>query len=262
VTEYKLRFVYTGGDAEDNRLDLYDGAVSLQGIARSLAITTHAFINGEVRTRADIAHGASLYLYPSRRGSFVLEAAVWMTAAVASGVFYDFIRYTYKEAVGALDDSDEPGGALEKRIEPTLGELPAVLESSLTSVHRPITQDPKIRIAVTRPRGEELIVFDAQTANALLPVATKLLDPILGHVTRYNTISRWGRFYDYSEKRVISFFLEANISDRERSLITWSLHQANVNGDGTLYMFATADVTPTGKVKRYTVSKVSDRPLP
>jgi hypothetical protein len=262
VAEYRFKFTYSGGVADKNRLDLYDGSVSLEGIARALTITTHAFINGEVRTRGDAANGASFYMNPSRPGSFVFEVVVWMAGAASSGLFYDFVSHSFKEAVGWSDESTRPRRALSERIEPTMGELPAVLESPLKDVHRPIMRNPEMTLRVGRPRGEELITFDTYTGNALQPSIVNLSDPVVGHVTRYNTISRWGRFFDRSSRRVVSFFLEAGVSERERSLITWSLHEANLNRDGSLYLYATAVTTSSGIIKRYNVSSVSDRPLP
>jgi len=262
LTEYRFKFIYSGGDAENNRLDLYDGAVSLQGIARSLAITTHAFISGEVRTHGESAPGASFFLNPPRRGSFILEATVWITETVAAGLFYDFVSYTFKEAVGLENGADDQRRSLRERIEPTIVELSEVLENPLSSVHRPIQQNTDMTLMVARPRGQELVTFDAETGKALLPTVEQLSDPVVGNVTRYNTISRWGRFFDRSEGRVISFFLEARVTEHERSLITWSLHEANLNREGTLYLNATAIVTPSRVIKRYNVTGVLDRPSP
>lgn len=262
MTECRIKFIYSGGEADNNRLNLYDGAISLEGIARTLAITTHAFISGEIRTRGDGAHGASFYLNPSSRGSFILEATVWMAGAVTSGLFYDFISHSFKEAVGLQDGTEDQKRSLRERIEPTMGELPAVLENPLNAVHRPIQQNPGMVLKVARPRGEELITFNSVTSSALQPTIENLSDPVVGHVTRYNTISRWGRFFDRSEGRVISFFLEASVTEKERSLITWSLHEANTKGDGTLYLYASAITTPSRVIKRYNVTRVADRPLP
>lgn len=47
----ELECIYKGGPADDGRLGLYDGASSLEGLSRAIAITTHAFINGKVSSR-------------------------------------------------------------------------------------------------------------------------------------------------------------------------------------------------------------------
>jgi hypothetical protein len=60
MAELRLKFRYEHGTADSNRLQLYDGSTSISGLARALTIATHAFVNGEVRTRGDLAHGAKL----------------------------------------------------------------------------------------------------------------------------------------------------------------------------------------------------------
>jgi hypothetical protein len=144
----KLKCIYKGGPADERRLDLYDGAVSLEGLSRAIAITTHAFINGEIRTHGEAARGAKFYLLPARPGSFVIDIAIWMAGAYASGLFYDFVRHTFREVVGtAQDDADLQNGLL-RRIEPTIGELPAVLEGPLRQIHRPIREHPHMTLTI------------------------------------------------------------------------------------------------------------------
>lgn len=262
MPEFRLKFRYENGTADTGQLDLYDGAVSLEGIARAITIATHALVNGEIRTRADSAHGAKFYIRAPQRGSFVYEAVIFVTGAVTSGVFYDFIKYALKEAVGKLDEvADQPRPGVQSRLEPTIGELPATLESALIAVHRPIRQDPTMTLDVTKPRGEVLVSFNEETAIYLEPRTAHIPDPVVGNVTRYNTLSRWGKLYDRSERRIISFFLEKDVTERERSLITWSLHENNLNREGTLYLKVEATVSANDRVKRYTVSAVSEHPF-
>jgi len=262
MPQLRVKFVYERGSASDNRLDLYDGAKSLEGIARTLTITTHALLNGEVRTRADSAHGAELYIQAPRSGSFIYEATIFIGGAITSGIFYDFLKYTLNEAIGRIEDGPiRP--ALQDRIEPTIGELPAVLESALLDVHRPLMQSPEMRLSVTRPRGEVLAVFDRETGLNLLPHNETLSDPILGNVTRYNTLSRWGKLYDKAEGRVISFHLSEDLTVQERSLITWSLHESNLRQDHWLYFKVVALKTASqNRTKRYFITRVSQTPLP
>lgn len=262
MPDFRLKFRYENGSAADGQLDLYDGAVSLEGIARAITITTHALLNGEVRTRADAAHGAEFHLRAPQRGSFVYEAAIFVAGACSSGLFYDFVKYAFREAVGKFDElTDPPRPSLQDRIAPTMGELPAVLESALIDVHRPIRQQPEMTLSVTKPRGEVLVEFDSQTGLYLQPRTVAMPDAVVGTVTRYNTVSKWGKIYDRSEGRIISFFLSPDLTQRERSLITWSLHESNLHREGTLYLRATAVVSPSDRVKRYNVSRVSETPF-
>lgn len=62
MQELKLKFRYDHGIAATGRLELYDAAIALKGIARVSSIITHAYINGEIRTHGDAADGAKFYI--------------------------------------------------------------------------------------------------------------------------------------------------------------------------------------------------------
>lgn len=257
MPELKLKFRYDHGIADTGRLELYDAAIALKGIARVSSIITHAYINGEIRNHGDAAEGAKFYIDTPKRGSFLYEATIWTAAAIASGVFYDFIKYGFNEAVANAYIEDDYK-SLNDRVEPTIGELPVALESALVDVHRPIRSDNDVVLTVTRPRGEVLAVFNAQTATYLLPTTIPAPHIISGNVTKYNSITGWGKFFDLIEGRTISFNIDLESPERQKSLVTWSLHEHNMKRHALLYLAANAVVTPTGRIKRYIVHHVSD----
>ena len=202
-------------------------------------------MNGEVRSRAEAATGAKIYIATPKRGSFIYEAAIWTAGALTSGVFYDYIKYAFNEAVGNGSQTDH-SKALEKRIEPTIGELPAVLESALDEVHRPIRQDKKIVLTVARPHGEELAVFDSESLLYLQPSTVPAPHEISGNVTKYNSLTGWGKFFDLIERRTVSFNIDVESSERARSLITWSLRTLRAGEierfDHEVWVFQSADL--------------------
>jgi hypothetical protein len=151
--------------------------------------------------------------------------------------------------------------ALNEKIEPTIGELPVALESALHEIHRPIRQDKEIKLTVARPRGEKLATFDSDSALYLLPSTVPAPHEISGNVTKYNSLTGWGKFFDLIEKRTVSFNIDLKSSERQKSLITWSLHENNMRRSGLLYLSANAVVAPTGTIKRYIVHSVSDTPI-
>lgn len=261
MSELKLKFQYEHGAADSGRLEIYDAAVALRGIARASSIVTHAYLNGEIRSRAEAATGAKIYIDTPKRGSFIYEATIWTAGALTSGVFYDYIKYAFNEAVGKANQTVDYSKALEKRIEPTIGELPAVLESALEEIHRPIRQDKKIVLTVARPRGEELAVFDSESLLYLQPSTVPAPHEISGNVTKYNALTGWGKFFDLIERRTVSFNIDVESSERTKSLITWSLHENNMRRPGLLYLSANAVIAPTGSIKRYIVHGVSDSPI-
>lgn len=184
-----------------------------------------------------------------------------MAGSLSGGVFYDFVKYAFNEAVGKINHNDEYSRALAKRIEPTIGELPAVLESSLSDVHRPIRKEHDIVLDVTRPRGEKLASFDSDTALYLLPQTVPAPHQIIGNVTKYNNLTGWGRFFGRIEGRTISFNISLKGPEQQRELITWSQHENNLGNEGLLYFKADAVITPNDAIKRYIVKEVSALPI-
>lgn len=261
MSELRLKFRYQHGAADTGRLEIYDAAVALRGIARASSIITHAYLNEEIRTHGEAAKGAKIYIDTPKKGSFLYEATIWTVGALSSGVFYDFIKYAMTEAVGKTNNTDGYYKALDARIEPTIGELPAVLESALDEIHRPIRQDKEITLTVARPRGEELATFDSDTLLYLQPLTAPAPHQISGNVTKYNSLTGWGKFFDLIERRTVSFNIDLNSSERQRSLVTWSLHENNMKRSGLLHLSANAVITPTGRIKRYIVHGVSDTPF-
>lgn len=73
LAEHKLRVKYDGGYADKNALPGYDGATSIDGVTRAVHIALHAYMTGEVTTRATALRNASILMKPARQGSFVFD---------------------------------------------------------------------------------------------------------------------------------------------------------------------------------------------
>lgn len=67
--ENAISLVYYGGDADLNRLDLYDASNSYYGLARTLAVIGHFYVTGEIIVKAPQS-AIKLYLQPPSEGSF------------------------------------------------------------------------------------------------------------------------------------------------------------------------------------------------
>jgi len=256
MSTLKIRFKFENGSADSHVLNAYDAAQALNGIARALNITLHAFLHDEVKKQGDTADGVEVLLTAPKPGSFIYEIAMQFGELVVAGLTYDFIKHAFNEAIGN-DLDDNRNEALRTRIEPTLGELPASLETALLDVHRPIAQSPAMKLTVMRPRGEVLAVFDSESIRQLQPVVVDLDGATFGHVTRYNTLSMWGKLYSLEERRVVSFQVVDELDTAQRALITWSLHQNNVGEPGDIALHARALKSKgSQRVKRYLVSRV------
>ena len=65
---------FEGNDADNYQLDFYDAAQAMIGFQRSLAITSHLVLNGEVITQAPSLKGARIIAVPPEEGSWKILA--------------------------------------------------------------------------------------------------------------------------------------------------------------------------------------------
>ncbi|RUP08290.1 hypothetical protein [Hyphomicrobium sp.] len=84
-----ITLVFYGGDADKNRLDLYDASASYYGLARTLAILGHYYVKKEIIAQAPRS-AMPLYIVPPEEGSFkqtIIAAAVGGIVGAPFGVF-------------------------------------------------------------------------------------------------------------------------------------------------------------------------------
>lgn len=270
LSEHRIKIKYVGGLADENVLPGYDGATSIDGITRALHIATHAYMTGEVTTRATALKKASIQLKPARQGSFIFELIVLieaypamsaLAASVGGPMFYDFIKTAFRRATGALDAEPETTSLkkiYERKQPPPLkkppvdfDELSETLEGSLQAAHRPIGAEGTIsRISIGSPRNE-LVTFDDETKDWVNTQEEAVgLEVVRGNVTRYNSLSRNARVFVDQFERVIPIRPDADFSVGDLSLLTWSLHGSNIGTRNKLDMRVRRVSSASGKVKR------------
>ncbi|WP_043959594.1 hypothetical protein [Lysobacter sp. A03] len=273
MKEVRMVFHYDGGRAADGRLDVYDAAVSLRGLSRSLAITAHAFLNeGEIRTRAERADGAQIFIEAPRHGSFqevvtiVFQsgAAETIGYSVIAAAFWDFLKWTWSAAVGrAAQPSTPTVRAMRDRIEPVLGEMAEALEKPMQELHRPIQRDRGMTLGVHRPRLGRVLLLDSTTLDYVsTSEESDLVEDLSVNVTRYNILSGYGRFFDDQEERTISFRLADDVTAVEKQLLTWSMDQRNRGFGGKILVDVRRVTNARGDVMRSIVRAVRRVPPP
>jgi len=266
LTTITFAIKYHFGDAEQGRLDMYDAAVSFQGFSKALSITAHALLNdGEIRRKGHRIEGGELYINPSRKGSFEQIVTLVITnqdaigASIASAAFYDLIKWTWSKTLDLVYEPETPHvRKLAERIEPFIGEMEEALEIPLEQAHRPIKKNSEMVIELKRQRLGEVMRLNADTLNSVsLQIDPEITENIKGNVTRYNILSGYGRFYDNSLERTVSFKVEDDVSSTQKQHLTWSLHFAQEKeGEGKILINAKRIVTAKGAVKRYVVSSI------
>ncbi len=264
MKELNFKISYTGGSADQGLLDIYDASVSTNGLARALSITTHAFINeGQIRKRAERVTGAKVYLHPPRKGSFEELVTIVFTdpvvqsigASVIAAAFWDFVKWTWSEAVGQQHEPETPFvRRLEDRVEPLIGEIGIALESPMASLHRPIENAANMEISISRPKVGEIVRLNQATmAYVNILDEEDPEDGIIGNVTKYNILSGYGRIFVDELDRTVPFDLDADISPDEKELLTRSSHDRNRGLDGKISLRASRVLTGRGELKRYKV---------
>jgi hypothetical protein len=77
----KFNLSFEGGLADSHLLDFYNAADALTGFQRSLALTTHLVLNGEIITQAPSLVGAQILIASPEAGSWKVTAAVSLMLA-------------------------------------------------------------------------------------------------------------------------------------------------------------------------------------
>ncbi|NTW43624.1 MAG: hypothetical protein HGB14_04125 [Anaerolineaceae bacterium] len=267
VSSVEVKVVYSGGRASDGMLDLYDAGVSIYGVARVLAITTHAFINnGEIRQRAEAVRGANMYICAPRYGSYEEVIKIIFSNDVIHGIglsifssaFWDFLKWSINISVGNEAEPSTPFvRRFLQRYDSLNNELPKVLETPMESLQRPIKNENDIVINIRRPRVGDIVHLDNDTLGYVTILNDS--DPIrglVGNVTKYNILSGIGRFFDDIENRTIPFDLDSSIDADEKRLLTWSMDQRSQGYDGKIIIDVIKIINVRLELKRYKVIKV------
>ena len=88
-TPNTISLIYYGGDADNNRLNLYDASHSYQGLARTLAIIGHYYLTQEIIYKAPQSK-MPLYLVPSGNGSYKQQIIVGVVITALGAPFVVF----------------------------------------------------------------------------------------------------------------------------------------------------------------------------
>lgn len=227
MTDIKLKFE---GNLSDNHvLNFYDAARAMTGFQRSLALTTHLVMHGEIITQAPSLKDADILISTPSPGSWEIIASVVGAAWVAGTasketplghMLYSIYDYVVKNTLGfhvnyekSLFQSYREG--LENRgITPEkLDSLMEKTESSISDMHRPIVASESAKSArlfrLSRS-GLDQIGPDMTLLSYDYISRTIKSDEISRHkglVSSYNVNTFKGRIFIPDEQRPIPFEL-------------------------------------------------------
>lgn len=282
---------FEGRDAENNLIDFYDVARALEGFQRSLALTSHLVINGEIITQAPALKGARIIAVPPEEGSWKF------TAIVIAGIYslttapkdtplghliHSVYDYAVSESLGFHVDYDKSLGELYEVSRAKGVQVPRVKEHQLDSLiekcstaleemHRPIFKTGTASTATIqsqvgnerRPVGGAL---DLQTFEYIHEeFVSNQSDDIEGRVSSYNSNTFKGRIYTTKEGRPVPFELSEQCrSNNVVQLIVASLSANAVknynNKWSTVHCRVFRITSRSGHLKKYMIFAVSHEP--
>lgn len=228
-----FKLSYEGSDSDAHQIDFYDVAQGLIGFQRSLAITTHLVLNGQVITQAPSLKNAQILASPPKEGSWevcaTILAGTYMLGTAAKDtpighLIHSAYDYIVSNALGFHVDYDQSLGQQYQKLKGTSSNI-LILEQSrfdsalekcenaIKEMHRPIYANGTATIAkisstfngVNKPLNG-LLTIDSYNYIHETILETDLHE-YTGRVSMYNANTFKGRIYVPTENRPIPFLL-------------------------------------------------------
>ncbi len=91
--EVPISLTFSGIDADEGKLDLYDASISNYGLARVVSVLGHYYQTGKIISQAPRSE-VKVYLYPPEEGSFKQTVAASIIGGVVATSFSTFFNRT------------------------------------------------------------------------------------------------------------------------------------------------------------------------
>ncbi|WP_454813269.1 DUF7946 domain-containing protein [Labrys neptuniae] len=277
---------YDGALSERHELDFYDAAQALIGFQRSLALTAHLVLNGEIIVQAPSLKNAKILVKPPSPGSWeiaaVIAAGIWAAGSlgkenVFGHLIYSAYDYVVKASLGFhVDFSKSLGQQYEelKRVnqipiltEAKLDGLVEKCDNAITVMHRPIVASKtalKAEVIKFNKSGSRRVgeVLNSNTFEFINKTErSKNIIRVIGRVSSYNINSFKGRIFVPAEGRPIPFELsDSSRSSNDVRLITNSLASnaiERIRGAGEVAVDVYENRSSSDVLKGYYIIRVS-----
>lgn len=285
-----IRFTlsYEGHEADSSQIDLYDISQALIGFQRSLALTAHLVVNGEIITQSPSLKGARILATPPEEGSWKITAVViaGLYAATTAPkdtplghVIYSAYDYVVSESLGFHVDYDKTLGQLYEEHKKNNLQVPRVEQHQLdsliekcthaiTEIHRPIVRTE------TATSADIVAIVGSRSCNIGGPFTREsfeyihevfisdLAEVVEGRVTSYNSNTYKGRIYVASEGRPVAFELAEGC--RSNSIVQIVVASLSVNAVkdyksewSNIHFKVFKNTSRSGHLKSYSVIQAS-----
>lgn len=228
----ELEFIFKGNDADDARLSFYDAAQALVGFERTVALTNHLLINGEILTQSPSAKGFQQFILPPQEGSWKAGIGIVFGTALTIGVAskdsalgylaISALDYVLQQSLGFEVDFDETLAPQIKRaweqqqIPQTIDaerfdSLIEKVEPGLRQCHRPIVfsetaTNAQVLWRLPKQSGVLDGFFDSETYEYVSQTLRQEdLEDFEGNISSYNVNTYKGRIYIKALQRTVPF---------------------------------------------------------
>lgn len=285
MTDIKLKF--DGRLAENHVLDFYDASRAMAGFQRSLALTTHLVLNGEIITQAPSLKNAQILSTTPSPGSWEVVASIvgaaWIAGTASKDtplghLLFSVYDYVVANTLGFHVDYEKSlyqsyrDQLEERKITPEkLDSLTEKVEASIADMHRPIVASHsanRARLLSIERSGEVQIGPDMSATTYDYVARTIKRDEIIQHsglVSSYNMNTYKGRIFLPEEGRPIPFELtDSAKSSNQVNLIVSSLRSNatdRMKADARIQLEGLRLESSTGRLKALLVGNV-ERPTP
>lgn len=280
MLEFELAFY--GKDADRNLLEFYDASQALLGFQRSLALTTHLAIHGEIITQAPAASGFSIYIPPAMPGSWKTKAIIVFTTAVAvtsagkdsplgqvvtslyDAALYNTMGFNVDYDM-TLQEQFAKHQSESKLTAEKVDSLCEKIEQNVVQMHRPIVKSASAnRAQISRCNQPQRDIGPLLNENTYEYVRRTIRDKeesiIDGYVSSYNINTYTGRIFSVADKRPIPF--ELNEVARSKAMVAYLTQSQHENGQerGTpkalIRLKGHKLLSPNGIIKKIIVTSV------
>lgn len=281
---------YEGGIADNNIIDMYDAARGLAGFQRSLALTVHLALHGEIITQAPALKGAQILVSTPEAGSWKSTAKIIFSAAtlttigaalvapkdtVAGHLVFSMYDYVIHSTLGFDVNFDKSlrveyeESLRKKKITPEkMDSLIEKAEASIADMHRPIvaSQSANYALLFANPeRSAPTQIGPLMSSETYAYISRGSVDErqetIVGKVASFNLNTYKGRIFVYEEQRPVPFeLMYESRSGANTVAITSSLRSNSIarsSHEGTVAMMGRRNFSANGRLKSILVSLVT-----
>lgn len=288
-----LSISFSGGLADEHRVDLYDISQALVAFQRSIALTTHLVLNDEIITQSPSLKGATIQALPPIDGSWKMNTMIVLTGLYGLGtlqnnsplghLIFSLYDYVVSESLGVHVDLNKSLGTIYEEAKKKQQELPVIKQhqadsliekcsTAMHEIHRPIYKTGTAKRAdISGFIGSRKLplqtTFTLETWEYIHETRTsEAPQRFVGRVSSYNSNTYKGRIYVEAFGRPVSFELAKNArSETVIELVTSSLRNnalRKFSGDEGLVFFSAFLMTSrTGRLKGLVITHVSDQPI-